>query len=165
MLGVIAFSWNRFDLIRLVPVCLLQHLLGLSLLIQAHINLGTSEALVSPPSINHAGPFYNAVSNGQTSSGTPRPQQAGALEHFSNYEASQNFLLSNQVDMGEIATMHPCTFPQFILPASIDTVVPSTSPQYFLPAAMDGQLLTYSGSENAAVDIMVSSDFPQFTLV
>lgn len=134
------------------------------MLIQAHINLGTSEASVSPPTINHGGLLYNAIGNDQTSSGTTRPQQAGALEHFSNSQVSQNFL-SNQVDLGEIATMHPCTFPQFILPASIDTVVPSTSPQYFLPTAMDGQLLTYSGSENAAVDIMVSSDFPQFTLV
>ena len=165
MLEVIAFSRSRLNFIRLVPVCLLQHLLELSLLIQPHINIGMSEASVSPQSINHPGPFYNAISNDQTSSGTTRPQQAGALENFSNSEVSQNFLLSNQVDLGEIATMHPCTFPQFILPASIDTVVPSTSPQYFLPAAMDGQLLTYSGSENAAVDIMVSSDFPQFTLV
>jgi hypothetical protein len=139
--------------------------LEIPLLIQAHINLGTSEAAVSPPSVNHTGPLYNAIRNDQTSSGTTRPQQAGALEQFSDSEVSQNFLLSNQVDFGEIATMHPCTFPQFILPASIDTVVPSTSPQYFLPAAMDGQLLTYPESENAAVDIMVSSDFPQFNLV
>ncbi|KAJ5988258.1 hypothetical protein N7481_003468 [Penicillium waksmanii] len=58
--------------------------------------------------------------------------------------------------------MHPIQFPQFVLPTSIDTVVPSTSPQFFLPASMDAEISTYSIYREPAVDIMVSSEFPQY---
>lgn len=70
---------------------------------------------------------------------------------------------SDQLDPNTISIMHPCVYPQFILPTSIDTVVPSTSPQYFLPTSMNAEGLAYPQYGDPAVDIMVSSNFPHFT--
>lgn len=75
----------------------------------------------------------------------------------------QSFGYSSQSDQSTISTMHPCTFPQFILPTSIDTVIPSTSPQYFFPTSINAEGQAYPDYRYPAVDIVVSSNFPQFT--
>ena len=69
-----------------------------------------------------------------------------------------------QAESGGMATIYPCTFPQFMPPASIDTVAQSISPQYFLPESISIETVVPDPDSTLTnLDVMVSLNFPRFS--
>lgn len=106
----------------------------------------------------------DGADNSTQRTGNMIKDSAEALRLHRSLTVTQDSSAPFQTESGGMATMHPCAFPQFVPPAYIDTVVPSTSPQYFLPESMSVEtMVPYPDFASTAVDIMVSSNFPQFT--